>query len=122
MSVGGRKFEVDKANGKVAGVCAGLARTTGLDPNVVRIGFILFAVIGSFIGALIVYGILAAVGSQQQGGRRRGRSLARAETRVRSDPALDERLRAHDLRMREIDTFVAGSKSRLAREIEDLRN
>jgi phage shock protein C len=123
MSVGGRKFEVDKANGKVAGVCAGLARTTGLDPNVVRIGFVLFAIIGSFIGAAIVYGILAAVGSQHQRGRRRGRSLARAETKVRSDdPAVDERLRAHDLRMREIDTFVAGSKSRLAREIEDLRN
>ena len=122
MSVGGMKFEVDKANGKVAGVCAGLARTTGLDPNVVRIGFVLFAVIGSFIGAAIVYGILAAVGSQKAAVKHHRRSLARAETKVRSDPELDERIRAHDLRMREIDTFVAGSKSRLAREIEDLRN
>lgn len=123
MSVGGRKFEVDKANGKAAGVCAGLARTTGLDPNVVRIGFVLFAVIGSFIGALIVYGILAAVGSNEGGRRsRRRQSLARAETKAASDPALEERVRAHDRRMREIDTFVAGSKSRLACEIEELRN
>ena len=39
----------------------------------------------------------------------------------RDDNALDERLQAHRRRMREIDTFVAGSNSRLAREIESLR-
>ena len=118
MNVGGRQFRVDKANAKVAGVCAGLGETTGLDPNVIRIGFVLVGIFGSFFAAMIIYAVLAVAGAP---GGVKGRSLARAETKGRGDEALDERLRAHERRMREIDTFVAGSKSRLAREIEELR-
>jgi len=117
MNFRGRRFETDKANGKIAGVCAGLGETLGVDPNVVRIGFILAAVIGhAGFAMLIIYGILAVVGEP-----RRGRKLARVETKRGDDEALDERLQAHRRRMREIDTFVAGSNSRLAREIESLR-
>lgn len=119
MNFRGRRFETDKANGKIAGVCAGLGETLGVDPNVVRIGFVLAAVIGhAFFGMLILYGVLAWVGAPKCD---RGRRLARAETTRRDDDALDERLQAHRRRMREIDTFVAGSNSRLAREIESLR-
>lgn len=117
MNFRGRRFETDKANGKIAGVCAGLGETLGVDPNVVRIGFVLTALIGHAVFAMIlVYGILAIVGEP-----RRGRRPARIETRRRDDEALDERLQAHRRRMREIDTLVAGSNSRLAREIESLR-
>lgn len=125
MNVGGRKFVVDKANAKVAGVCAGLGDATGLDPNLVRIGFVLAAIFGSFFAAMIVYGVLAVVGSQDGAGRRGRRrdrvSLDKAGRDRPRDEALDDRLRAHRERMREIDTFVAGSNSRLAREIEELR-
>ncbi len=119
MKVRGTQFRLDKANGKVAGVCAGLGDTTGLDPNVIRIGFVLAAVLGSFIAAMIVYAVLAMAGSPKGGLSRRPASAA---ARDRRDEALDERLEAHRRRMREIDTFVAGSNSRLAREIEELRN
>ena len=124
MNVRGKRFEVDKANAKLAGVCAGLGRTTGLDPNVVRIGFVLMALIGhAFVGMMIIYGVLAVVGKPECAhGRRRSHSPARAETKSRSAEAMDERIRAHQQRMKEIDTFVAGSNSRLAREIEELRN
>lgn len=122
MKVRGRRFQVDKANGKVAGVCAGLGETLNVDPNVVRIGFILMAFIGhAFFAMLIIYGVLAMAGSPKNA-RHRDRALAKAESKLRREPALDERLRAHERRMREIDTFVAGSNSRLAREIEELRN
>jgi phage shock protein C len=122
MNFRGRRFEVDKANGKVAGVCAGLGETLNIDPNVVRIGFVLMALVGhALVGMLIVYGVLAIIGKADFG-RSRGRDLARAETKSRSDEAMDERVRAHRQRMQEIDTFVAGSNSRLAREIEELRN
>lgn len=121
MNVGGKQFRVDKANGKIAGVCAGLGETTGLDPNVIRIGFVLAAVIGSFFAAMIIYGVLAVAGGNGAM-RRRRRGLARAPRTERREEALDDRLRAHDQRMQEIDTFVAGSNSRLAREIEELRN
>ena len=113
MNFRGRRFETDKANGKIAGVCAGLGETLGVDP----IGFVLAAAIGhAFFAMLIVYGILAVAGAP-----RRGRKLARVEAKRSDDEALDERLQAHRRRMREIDTFVAGSNSRLAREIESLR-
>lgn len=118
MNIRGRRFETDKANGKLAGVCAGLGETLNIDPNVIRIGFVLAAVIGhAFFAMLIVYGVLAMVGAPQ-----RSRKLARVETRRRDDEVMDERLQAHRRRMREIDTFVEGSNSRLAREIEELRN
>ena len=117
MNIRGRRFETDKANGKIAGVCAGLGETLGVDPNVVRIGFVLVALVGhAFFGMLILYGILAIVGAPS-----RGRAPARVATKRRDEDALDERLQAHRRRMREIDTFVAGSNSRLAREIESLR-
>ena len=118
MRLRGRRFQVDMANGKIAGVCAGLGETLNVDPNVVRIGFVLAAVIGhAFFAMLIVYGVLAWVGAPKC-----SRKLARVESKRPRDEALDERLRAHERRMREIDTFVAGSNSRLAREIEELRN
>lgn len=118
MNFRGRRFETDKANGKIAGVCAGLGETLGVDPNVVRIGFVLAALIGhAFFAMMLVYGVLAVIGEP-----RRGRQLARVDTKRRDDhEALDERLQAHRRRMREVDTFVAGSNSRLAREIESLR-
>jgi phage shock protein PspC (stress-responsive transcriptional regulator) len=120
MNFRGRRFEVDKANGKIAGVCAGLGETLSVDPNVVRIGFVLAAIIGhAFFAMLILYAVLAVIGGAS--GRDRRRAPAQVETKSRRDEALDERLRAHERRMKEIDTFVAGSNSRLAREIEELR-
>ena len=121
MNVGGKKFAVDKANAKVAGVCAGLGETTGLDPNVIRIGFVLAAILGSIFGAMIIYGLLAVAGSPGGFGRR-GLARTRTQQRRRDDEALEDSLRAHDRRKKAIDTFVAGSNSRLAREIEELRN
>src|SRR5690606_13116958 len=76
MKVRGTQFRLDKANGKVAGVCAGLGETTGLDPNVIRIGFVLAAVLGSFIAAMIVYAVLAMAGSPKGGLSRRPASAA----------------------------------------------
>src|SRR6218665_620607 len=119
MKFNGTRFEADKANGKVAGVCAGRGETLGVDPNVVRIGFVLAAIFGSIVAMMIIYAALAVAGAP--GGVSR-RSLARTDRRPRGDESLDDRLRAHERRMREIDTYVAGSNSRLAREIEELRN
>lgn len=32
------RYALDKSNGKLLGVCAGLARTTGWDPLAIRLG------------------------------------------------------------------------------------
>ncbi len=50
----GKKLRLDKANAKVAGVCAGLADYFGTDANVMRLIFVL----GTLLGAgtfLIIY-------------------------------------------------------------------
>lgn len=117
MNVRGKRFEVDKANGKIAGVCAGIGEHIGVDPTVVRIAFVLAAVIGSSWLVVLAYCALAYVG------QKKGPSL-RKPARVASREATRERMRDIDRRMQEVETYVASAdstNSRLAREIEELR-
>ena len=114
MNMRGTRFETDKANGKLLGVCAGIANHTGVDATIVRIGFVLAALVTAFWLALIVYGVLAFVGAPKT---RSGYALANNATREESRA----RMRNLDLRMQAVETYVTSSNSRLAREIEDLR-
>lgn len=121
MNVRGRRFEVDKANGKIAGVCAGIGEHLGVDPTIVRIGFVIAAAVGSLWLALVAYGVFAFVG-QKQGHSRR--APARVPSRETSREATRARIRDIDRRMQEVETYVASAdsaNSRLAREIEELR-
>jgi len=117
MNMRGRKFEVDRANGKIAGVCAGFANMTGMDVTIVRIGLVLLTLTFAFPWSLIAYGIAAFAGQKKSGGYApslsASRSISREETR--------ERARSIDLRMQAIETYVTSSNSQLAREIEELR-
>src|SRR5215208_924291 len=49
-----RTLQRDPAHGYVAGVCAGLAREIGIDPLIVRVGFIAGALAGGFGVAIYV--------------------------------------------------------------------
>ncbi len=48
------KLKLDKANGKLMGVCAGLANWSGMDANLLRIIFVLATIFG-FGSAIIIY-------------------------------------------------------------------
>ena len=112
MNVRGKRFEVDRANGKLLGVCAGIANHTGVDATLIRIGLVLVTLMGAFPWTLIAYGIAWMVGK------------SRPEARHALAPSREEsraRIRALDRRMQAIETYVTSSNSRLAREIEDLR-
>jgi phage shock protein C len=50
-------YALDKSNAKILGVCAGLARSAGWDPNLVRIGAVALALFG--FAPLIIVGYLA---------------------------------------------------------------
>ena len=50
---GSPSFRLDKHNGKVMGVCSGIANYSGLDPMIVRIGFV--------VGALVSFGTAALI-------------------------------------------------------------
>ena len=47
-----RTFALDRGNGRIWGVCAGIGRYFGIDPMFVRIGFVLGTVLG--LGSLIL--------------------------------------------------------------------
>lgn len=112
MNMRRTRFEVDRENGKLAGVCAGIANMTGLDATIVRIALVVVTVLGAFPWTLIAYGVAAVVGQP----RKRA-----AYTPVAGRDEARERMRNMDLRMQAIETYVTSSNSKLAREIEELR-
>jgi phage shock protein C len=118
MSMRGTKFEVDRANGKVAGVCAGVANMTGWDVTIVRVGLVLLTLTIAFPWSLIAYAVAAFAGQKKRGA---ASALSRAASRSPSREETRERVRSLDLRMQAIETYVTSSNSQLAREIEELR-
>ena len=54
----GNKFHLDKRNGKLMGVCAGIAEYTGWDVTLVRVGTILGTVL-AWGGLILVYILIA---------------------------------------------------------------
>ena len=120
------KFYLDKENRKWAGVCAGIADYTGIDVTIVRIAFIVAALMGSGF-PILAYFIIAWMAPSKprdlyaedpeekkfwQGVRASPRRTARV---VRS------RFRELDRRLADVEAYVTSSNSRLAREIEQLR-
>jgi phage shock protein C len=120
------RFYRDKQNGKMFGVCAGIADYTGFDVNLVRVCF-LAAVFMSGGGVLPFYFIAAMITPT------RPRSLAvgdREEKKfwqgVRASPAraardIRSRLKDIDRRLADIESYVTTENRSLAREIEQLR-
>lgn len=108
-----KKFRLDKRNAVFLGVCSGIADYTGLNATFLRIGAIVVTILGAFPWTFLAYGVAAWLakpeGWRSQVGSRRA-SLRNVETR--------EDL---DRRLAEVDSYVAGSNSSLAREIDSLR-
>ena len=114
--MGLRKFELDRANGKLFGVCAGIANATGIDVTLVRVGVVVVTLLGAFPWSLIAYAALAFIARDGGIGRDRQVRLVRnggAEVR--------DTMRDIDRRMAEVESFVTSSNTRLAQEIDSLR-
>ena len=120
------KFYLDKKNGKVMGVCAGIADYTGFDVTLVRIMMIAAILMGG--GALIpVYFVAGWIADDKP------RELAiedREEQRfwqgVRASPTrtardIRSRMREIDRRLADIESYVTTENRTLAKEIERLR-
>jgi len=120
------KFYLDKKNGKVMGVCSGIADYTGFDVTLVRIMMVAAILMGA--GALIpVYFIAGWIADDKP------RELLvedREEQRfwqgVRASPArtardIRSRMREIDRRLADIESYVTTENRTLAKEIEQLR-
>ena len=120
------RFYRDKRNGKVMGICAGIADYTGFDVSLVRICMIaaLFLSSGSIIPIYFIAGWVAPV-------KPRELDFADREEKqfwqgVRASPArtardIRSRFRDLDRRLADIESYVTSENRTLSREIEQLR-
>ena len=120
------RFYRDKQNGKLFGVCAGVADYTGFDVSLVRVCF-LAAVFMSGGSVLPVYFFAAMLTPTKP------REIQYHDTEerkfwqgVRASPArsardIRSRFRDIDRRLADIESYVTTENRSLAREIEQLR-
>jgi signal transduction histidine kinase len=75
----------DPANGVIAGVCAGIADRLGIDPAIIRVGFVVVAIGTSGIGALaylVLWALLPSKAGERATRKRRRRGSWRIATGV----------------------------------------
>ncbi|TVV73366.1 envelope stress response membrane protein PspC [Sphingomonas solaris] len=127
MSARRTKFYLDKRNGKMMGVCAGIADYTGIDVTWVRVGVVLLTLLGGFPWTLIAYGVAGAVaGDLPREFADTDPEEAKFWQGVRAKPGrsirdVRSRFRDIDRRLADVETHVTSHNSRLAREIDALR-
>lgn len=119
------RFYRDKQNGKLMGICAGIADYTGINSIWVRLGFLgLIPMTGGAILPLyFLLGILADKKPQQLYVDRQEQQFWQG---VRQSPTRTARevkgqLRELDRRLAEVETFYVSSNPRLSAEIDRLR-
>ena len=120
------RFYRDKRNGKIFGVCAGIADYTGFDVNLVRVCMVATVFLSS--GSILPFYFIAAMITPD---KPRELAIADAEDRqfwqgVRASPtrtARDIRSRFKDIdrRLADIESYVTTENRSLAREIDQLR-
>ena len=120
------RFYRDKRNGKVMGICAGIADYTGLDVTLVRFGLIaaVFLSSGSILPVYFIAGMIAPdkpreLETSDTEEREFWQSVRRSPTRTARDIRL--RLKDIDRRLAGVESYVTNENRTLAREIEQLR-
>lgn len=120
------KFYLDKRNGKVMGVCSGIADYTGLDVTLVRImmvgAFLMSG--GSVLPLYFVAGIIAddkprELALEDQEHQRFWQGVRQSPARSARD--IRSRMRDIDRRLADVESYVTTENRSLAREIEQLR-
>ncbi|MBN8814603.1 MAG: envelope stress response membrane protein PspC [Sphingomonas sp.] len=125
MSASRTKFYTDKPNGKVLGVCAGIADYTGIDVTMVRVGTVVLALITS--GWVIpAYFITAWVAPCKPTGLYSDAEDEKFWQGVRTNPSrstaeVRSKFRDLDRRLADIETLYTSRNNRLADEIDSLR-
>ncbi len=120
------RFYRDTVNGKVMGVCAGIADYTGMDVTLIRIMMVAAILLGS--GSPIVLYFIAGWMTPKKPNdlsyvddedRRFWQGVRQSPTRSARD--IRGRMRDIDRRLADIESYVTTENRSLAREIEQLR-
>ena len=120
------RFYRDKRNGKVMGICAGIADYTGFDVSLVRIAMIaaVFLSSGSILPVYFIAGWIAPdkpreLETSNVEERQFWQSVRRSPARTARDIRLQ--LKDIDRRLGDVESYVTTENRTLAREIEQLR-
>lgn len=119
------RFYRDKQNGKVMGVCAGIADYTGVDTFWIRLGAVLLTLMG--VGIIIpAYFLIGIFADARPAALYADREEQRFWQGVRQSPRRTTRevrnkLRDIDRRMADVETYYVSGNAKLADEIERLR-
>lgn len=118
------RYYRDKQNGKVAGVCSGLADYTGVDTLWIRLGAILLTI--AFGWPLIAYFVIAWLAPVKPVGLYTSREEQKFWQGVRANPSRSARdvrasFRELDRRLADIELYYTSRNKRLEDEIESLR-
>lgn len=119
------RFYLDKRNGKIMGVCSGLADYTGFDVTLIRIAMVALMLVSSF-SLLPLYFIAGWVADDRPRELNNDPEQQRFWQGVRQSPArtardIRSRLRDIDRRLGDVEHYVLTENRSLAREIEQLR-
>lgn len=118
------RFYRDKINGKIAGVCAGIADYTGVDALWVRLGMVMFTIITGF--GIPLYIAMALLADKKPGHLYGDRQEQQFWQGVRQSPSrtakqVRAQMRDIDRRLADVEAFYVSSNPRLSAEIEQLR-
>lgn len=121
-------YSLDRKDAKIAGVASTIGGMTGIDPTIIRLGFVAAAIFISFKLTLLAYaaiGIYLVVQKKKAAtGDRRSSDFDRMDAVVRRKPtvhAMRTELDPTDRRLMAIDHHINTQNDELAREIEALR-
>jgi phage shock protein C len=118
------RYYRDKQNGKLAGVCSGLADYTGIETLWIRLGVILLTI--TFGWPLIAYFVIAWLAPVKPVGLYTSREEQKFWQGVRANPSRSARdvrasFRELDRRLADIELYYTSRNKRLEDEIESLR-
>ncbi len=119
------QFYLDKEDGKVAGVCSGIADYTGINVTLIRIALVLI-VVNSGGAFLLAYAVAAWLAPTKPTGLYETAEDAKFWQGVRSNAKrstaeVRSKLRDIDRRMADIETLYTSRNTALASEIDNLR-
>ncbi len=110
----------DTANGKVAGVCAGLGGYFSIKTKWIRLFLILSSVFGFFIPVLIVYIVLAVLMPQAPSGFAYASTLDETGRRVPDNDYLRQHFSVLDRRLANMEAWVTSEDYRLRQQFKNL--
>lgn len=120
MQMSRGNFRLNRHDGKIMGVCAGLSDHFDIDVTLVRVAMVL-ALLLTFPAAGFAYLVIGLVADGGRGSRPFREDGQARRLSAQSVEETRARMRDLDARMQAIETYTTSSNVSLAKEIDELR-